>query len=54
VQTGFIDQKRITLADILQAVQWVSPATADWLRTSTRYDMAVAILAEVAASGVVL
>jgi hypothetical protein len=54
VQTGFIDQRKMTLRVILEAAQWVSPPTADWLRTSTRYNAAVAILAEVAASGVTL
>ena len=54
VRTGFIDQQTIALPDILEAVHWISPPTADWLRTTTRYDVAVALLAEVSASGLTL
>ena len=45
----------MTLPAILACVPWVSPPTADWLRTTTRYyHQAIALLAEVAGSGKVL
>jgi hypothetical protein len=54
VYTGFIDQPTMTLPAILECVTWVSPPTADWLRNTTRYNQAAALLAQVAASGVVI
>ena len=54
VYTGFIDQPTMTLPAILECVTWVSPPTADWLRTTTRYPQATTLLAEVADSGVVI
>lgn len=54
VQTGFNDQPKIALPAILEAAQWISPPTANWQRQTTRYDAALAILAEVAASGITL
>lgn len=54
VYTGFIDQPTMTLPAILECVTWVSPPTAEWLRTTTRYIQAIALLKEVADSGVVL
>jgi hypothetical protein len=44
----------MSLPAILECVTWVSPPTAEWLRTTTRYNQAIALLAEVAGSGVVL
>ncbi len=54
VYTGFIDQPTMSLPAILECVTWVSPPTSEWLRTTTRYNQAIALLAEVAGSGVVL
>jgi hypothetical protein len=54
VYTGFVDQQKITLPAILQAAEWVSPPTATWLRTSTRYEQAVTLLADFARSGITL
>jgi hypothetical protein len=54
VYTGFIDHPAMTLPAILECVPWVSPPTADWLRMTTRYyHQAIALLAEVAGSGMV-
>jgi hypothetical protein len=51
VYTGHLNQPTITLPELLECVSWVSPATADWLRTSTRYEAACTLLSDVAASG---
>jgi len=44
----------MTLPAILECVPWVSPPTADWLRTTMRNHQAIALLAEVAGNGMVL
>jgi hypothetical protein len=54
VYTGFIDQPMMALPAILECVRWISPPTAIWIVDTTRYNQAVALLAEVAASGVTL
>jgi Abi-like protein len=54
VYTGFADQTTISLPAIMECVGWVSTATAEWLRSSTRYEQGDALLTEVHASGVVL
>ena len=52
--TGRPQQMKIRLPDILECVAWVSPSSATWLRSTSRYDEAVALLAATAASGIVL
>jgi hypothetical protein len=52
--TGNVAQPHIALSEILECVRWISPATADWVRDTTRYDRAQALLAEISASGIVL
>jgi len=52
VYTGHPHNPKIALPALLECVYWVSPATADWLRATTRYEQAGALLAEIAASGV--
>ena len=54
LSTGHVAQPKITLPEILECIRWISPATADWVRDTTRYDHAQALLAELASSGVVL
>jgi hypothetical protein len=54
IYTGHLAQPKISLPAILQCVEWVSPPTADWLRTTTRYEQALTILAEVVGSGLTL
>jgi hypothetical protein len=54
VYTGFAAQPTITLAQLLQCVEWISPATAQWMTSCTRYVQAGAILATCHGSGVVL
>jgi hypothetical protein len=51
VYTGHINQPTIALPALLECVYWISPATADWLRTTTRYEAARTLLAETAAAG---
>ncbi len=52
--TGHVAEPKIALSEILECIRWISPATADWVRDTTRYDRAQALLAELASSGVVL
>jgi hypothetical protein len=52
--TGHAAQPMITLSEILECVAWISPATADWIRETTRYDLAQTLLAELASSGISL
>jgi hypothetical protein len=54
VYTGFADQTAISLPAIMECVGWVSTATAEWLRVTTRYDQGNALLMGVLASGVLL
>ena len=54
VYTGHAAYPLIDIPSILECVTWISPPTADWLRTCTRYETARILLAEVAASGIVL
>lgn len=54
VYTGFAAQSTITLPHLLQCVEWISPATAQWMTACTRYNQAVAILTACHGSGVVL
>jgi hypothetical protein len=54
VYTGFVDQPSISLPDLLQCVEWISPPTAQWLENTTRYTQAATILAECQGSGVTL
>jgi hypothetical protein len=54
VYTGFSGQPTIALPSMLECVSWVSPATAEWLRTSTRYEVARALLEEMATRGIQL
>jgi hypothetical protein len=52
--TGFVSQPLITLPEILECLEWVSRPTASWLRSTSRYNQAVALLASVNSSGVIL
>lgn len=52
VYTGHLNQLTMSLPEMLECVFWISPATADCLRTSTRYETAKTILLEVSNSGV--
>jgi hypothetical protein len=52
VYTGHASHSTIDLPSILECVSWISPATADWLLTCTRYETARTLLAEVSASGI--
>ena len=52
VYTGNLSHPKIDLPAVLECVYWISPATAEWLRTTTRYEQARTLLAEVAATGV--
>ena len=52
VYTGSSAQPKIDLPAILECVAWVSPATADWVQTTTRYDQALALLSEFSATGI--
>lgn len=54
VYTGQLGNPKIALPALLECVFWVSPATADWLRATTRFDQADALLAEVAGTGFAL
>jgi hypothetical protein len=54
VVTGFAGQPFMTLPEVLQCLEWISPPTALWLRATSRYERAVALLAAARASGVVL
>jgi hypothetical protein len=52
IYTGHASQPMIGLADILECAKWISPATADWLHQTTRYESARILLSEVASSGI--
>lgn len=52
VYTGHPNQPTIRLTELLECVHWISPATAEWLRTSSRYEIANTVLSEVAISGI--
>jgi len=54
VYTGFTAQPTIRLAQLLQCVDWISPATAQWMTSCTRYVQAGATLTACHGSGVVL
>ena len=54
VYTGQLGHPKIALQALLECVSWVSPATADWLRATSRYEQARAILADVAGRGLSL
>jgi hypothetical protein len=54
VYTGFGAQPTVTLPQVLQCVEWISPATAQWMTACTRYNQAAAILTACHASGIVL
>ena len=47
VYTGYRAYPLIELRALLECVGWVSPATAEWIARSTRYERAKEILAEV-------
>ena len=50
--TGHPNQPTISLQELLECVEWISPGTAEWLRQSTRYEQAKSLLMEVAISGI--
>ena len=54
VCTGRFEEPRISLNALFECVVWISPATADWLTTTTRFGQAGQILEEVAAMGITL
>ncbi|CAN5604968.1 Abi family protein [soil metagenome] len=54
VYTGQLGHPKIALQALVECVSWVSPATADWLRVTSRYEQAEAILADVAGRGLSL
>ena len=54
VYTGQLGHPKIALHALLECVSWVSPATADWLSVTSRYEQARAILAGVASQGLSL
>jgi hypothetical protein len=54
VYTGYAAQPTITLPQLLQCVEWVSPPTAQWMTVCTRYSQATGILTICHGSGVVL
>jgi len=54
VYTGFTTHPTITMPQLLQCVEWVSPATAQWLVATTRYNQAAVILADCHRSGITL
>jgi hypothetical protein len=54
VYTGYTAQPTISLPQLLQCVEWISPATSLWMTNCTRYAQAGAILATCHRSGVVL
>ena len=52
VYTGLAAQPTISLSAMLESVNWISPTTAESLRTSTRYEAANRLLDEIASSGI--
>lgn len=54
VCTGRFEESRISLNALFECVGWVSPATADWLMTTTSFRQADQLLQEVAAMGITL